>query len=189
MDAIGFMWKGGYTKRYHTQRTLVEDTVGHHSFNVGCIIMHIWPEARAELLKAALLHDVAEHVMGDMPAPAKRALPDYVDHMNDGEAVSFREVFGQQEEGFMAAAGIAYPALYPDEEWVLKIADSLDGMRFCCQERAMGNRFIDEVYGNFRDYVEALLLNPPAEVQLSVLTQAASVFAGLKGVWNELFRK
>lgn len=71
MKSLEFMWRGGYTTRYHTERTLREDTVGHHSFNVAAIVMYVRPDASAALLRAALLHDVAEHVLGDIPAPVK----------------------------------------------------------------------------------------------------------------------
>jgi 5'-deoxynucleotidase YfbR-like HD superfamily hydrolase len=150
MDDLNFMWRGGYTERYHTWPTLLKDTVGHHSYNVACIIMHLRPDCSVALLKAALLHDVAEHRTGDMPAPIKRALPDYPDG-------TFRSAYAQMEELHMAEAGIEYPLLTAEEAWVLKLADSMDGMRFCIQERRMGNQGIAEVFENFRSYVSELM--------------------------------
>ena len=170
MKDIEFIWAGGYTERYHTTHTILRDTVGHHSFNVAAIIMTVWPDASAKLLRAALLHDVAEHKTGDMPAPAKRAM-------------GIREVFSDYEQEAMAYAGVSYPELTPEEEWALKYADALDGMRFCVQERAMGNRLIDPVYYNFRDYVEELLLKQPHPP-----VRAVQLFNHMKGGWNDAVR-
>lgn len=150
MPALDFMWRGGNTLRYHTMQTLKTDTVGHHSFNVACLIMYLRPECRAELLKAALLHDTAEALVGDMPAPAKRMLPDY-------PHASFREVFGVIEEKAMTAAGIELPGLTPEEGWVLSFADAVDGMRYGIQERRLGNQSIGPCFENFRIYAARLL--------------------------------
>lgn len=159
---LDFMWSGGETRRYHGFRLLMEDTVGHHSFNVACIIMRLRPDASAHLLRAALKHDMAEHVAGDMPAPTKRALPDYLmlpePHRRDTPR-TFREVFGEYEDSLMAAAGVSTEDLMPCEEWVLKLADALDGMRFCIQELRLGNRtprFL-RCYEAFEGYVAQLL--------------------------------
>lgn len=163
MDALDFMWRGGNVARFHTHRTLSTDFVGHHSYNVACIILHQRPEARVELITAALLHDVAEHKMGDMPAPAKRALPAYASRPIPGDGpATFREVFAHMEDAHTRDAGLPTPDLTAEEQWVLKFADSCDGMRFCVQERRMGNVGIAECYENFRDYVAELLFgNPP----------------------------
>jgi 5'-deoxynucleotidase YfbR-like HD superfamily hydrolase len=157
-SALQFMWDGGNTRRYHTMPTLQQDTVGHHSYNVACVIMALRPDCRKELLMAALKHDMAEHRVGDMPAPAKRALPDY--QAGDGaERRTFREVFGEAEELHLLEARVPVEVLTEEEKWVLKFADALDGLRFCVQEFKMGNRLIAECLNNFAGYVEDLLTN------------------------------
>lgn len=157
-DDIDFMWDGGETRRYHGFRMLMEDTVGHHSYNVACIIMKVRPAAPARLLRAALKHDVSEHKAGDMPAPTKRALPDYPSLLG-GAPTTFREAFGHYEARLMAEAGVAEEELQPEEAWVLKFADSLDGMRFCIQERLLGNKTprLIRCYETFARYVVFLL--------------------------------
>lgn len=181
MKSLEFMWAGGNTKRYHTAKTIAEDTVGHHSYNVACIIMYLWPDASARLLRAALKHDMAEHKTGDMPAPMKRKLPDYVDYENDGERVSFRTVYGQAEDTEMLLAGVRLENLTHEESWLLKYADALDGMRFCIQERCMGNQRIKEVYSNFKSYVELLIQEAPA----SLVAAAQALYGGLAAKWRE----
>jgi 5'-deoxynucleotidase YfbR-like HD superfamily hydrolase len=140
------MWDGGNTRRYHTMPTLQQDTVGHHSYNVACVIMALRPDCRKELLMAALKHDMAEHRVGDMPAPAKRSM-------------GIREMFADHEGEVMAQAGVVQSVLLPEEQWVLRFADALDGLRFCVQEFKMGNRLIVECLENFRGYAEDLLVS------------------------------
>lgn len=147
VNSLQFLWAGGYTARYHGSRTLIPDTVGHHSYNVAVTVMYLRPDAPARLLRAALKHDAAEHKVGDMPAPAKRAIP------------GLREAFGHYEDKIMDEAGIPVEPLSPEEHWVLKLCDALDGMRFCIQERAMGNQLVGPIYAEFRKYVYELLEN------------------------------
>lgn len=167
MRDIDFMWNGGETRRYHGFRMLMEDTVGHHSYNVACIIMKVRPDASAALLRAALKHDVAEHIVGDMPAPSKRAAPDYVHYEAEKQGaprevsrVSFREWFGSYEADTAAQHGVQLDEdLTVEETWVLKFADSLDGMRFCINEMLLGNRTprLMLCYETFAGYVATLL--------------------------------
>lgn len=154
---LEFMWAGGSVRRFHTQRTLLEDTVGHHSYNVASIIMVLRPDAPARLLRAALKHDAAEHKLGDVPAPAKRSFPDVV--QPHGAVTSFRDFFGAMEDQHSAAAGVCPEALNVDEKWLLKFADSIDGLRFCIQEMNMGNRAppMVEAAKNFFAYVTDLI--------------------------------
>lgn len=154
MRALQFMWDGGETRRYHGFRMLMEDTVGHHSYNVACTIMFVRPNASAKLLRAALKHDMAEHRVGDMPAPTKRAMPDY------HERRSFREEYAHYEEVMARSYDVDLEQdLSPEEAWVLKFADSLDGMRFCANERQLGNKTarLTECYEAFDSYVSKLL--------------------------------
>lgn len=167
MKDIEFMWAGGYTDRYHTHRTLLRDTVGHRSFNVACTIMHLRPDASAALLKAALLHDVAEHKVGDMPAPAKRDM-------------GIREVFSTHEAKVMAEAGVVFPDLSPEEAWVLEFADGIDGLRYCLQERRMGNLGIAEIFEAYAGYCIKLLGDGPAR------SRDIALFEYLEGEWNDL---
>lgn len=188
-DDIDFMWNGGETRRYHGFRMLMEDTVGHHSFNVACIIMKVRPDAPARLLRAALKHDMAEHKAGDIPAPTKRAMPDYEGGpMNGG--FSFREVFGLYEDRLMLDANVEPEKLTAEETWVLKYADSLDGMRFCIQERLLGNKTprLIRCYETFQRYVTFLLFGDedmqPLDINFAKPVEPAQ--AGDKLLYMEL---
>lgn len=149
IDTLDFMWRGGNVARFHTHPTLRTDYVGHHSYNGACIVMVLRP-GRDDLVVEFLKHDMAEWKFGDMPAPAKRAMPSY-------EGATFREVFGICEENAMRDAGIPVRELNEADAWLIKLADSMDGMRYCIQERRMGNVGIAECYDNFEAYVGELL--------------------------------
>ena len=69
---LEFLLAGAEVLRYHTVQTLQRETVGHHSHGVACLVLLLDPQASARLLRAALLHDLAEQCTGDIPSAAKR---------------------------------------------------------------------------------------------------------------------
>lgn len=172
--ALEFRQRGGYTLRYHGLRMLYTDTVGHHSYNVAQILRHIASDLPRErqhlLLEAALDHDVAETVTGDMPAPAKRAIP------------GMREAFGIYEAKVMEENGleVVEHQLLEHEKRLLKAADAMDGMRFCIQERMMGNGMVGSTYRAFESYVLALNLDAPQGYEL----RASAYFRKLRTEWE-----
>lgn len=176
LSSLLFMRRGGETRRYHGFRMLQEDTVGHHTFNLLSILIHICPDASATLLRAALKHDVAEHIVGDMPAPTKRATC-------FGEG--FREQFGRHEADVAAQAGLDLEedALTPEEKRFLKLADAMDGMMFCIDERALGNQRVSHVFIAFASYVDSLL--PPVG---RAATPEGFLFGRLWSEWNNVNR-
>lgn len=153
MDSLMFMRRGGETRRYHGHRLLQEDFVGHHTFNLMSILIHICPHASATLLRAALKHDVAEHICGDMPAPTKRA---------EEFGADFRAKFGEYEASLAAKVGLDLEegALTADEKRYLKLADALDGMMFIIDERTLGNSRVEHVFRPFASYVDQLIGQP-----------------------------
>jgi len=59
----------GDVTRYHASE-VSNETLGHHMWGVAILCMMVWPD-RHDLLKAALLHDAHELIVGDVPSPAK----------------------------------------------------------------------------------------------------------------------
>jgi 5'-deoxynucleotidase YfbR-like HD superfamily hydrolase len=144
VDKIRYVLRGGETKRFHTVMTLTENTVGQHSHNVAWLTHflsgHLSVEERHLLLLTALGHDHPEQKYGDVPAPAKRNMD--------------RDAWNEMEGALQTAAGLNYEKVITSESRrILKLADALDGAFFCCRERAMGNKLIEECYHNFKDYV------------------------------------
>ena len=142
MSDLDFIYNGGASKRFHTCRTQNTQDIAAHSFGVAMVCEKITEgRARKELIMAALCHDLAEHIVGDIPSPAKRGL-------------GISKQFGEYEESILRANGLgSYEAsLSADEQRVLKLADIIDGLMFCLSELRHGNKHLAIVFKNFHSY-------------------------------------
>jgi len=146
-DRINFIISGSEVTRYHTVRTLTEETVGHHSHMVAmlCILLTEEGFPSSELLMGALVHDLAEHQTGDIPSPAKR-------EYGIGEQVS------ELEERLLRSACLDVE-LSKKEARTLKMADLAQGALFCVRELQLGNRLASVVYDRYMSYAESLVLS------------------------------
>lgn len=142
---LEFITLGAEVKRYHTVTTLREETVGHHSHGVAMLCLMLTPDASAELLKAALMHDLAEQITGDIPSPAKR------DHYHAGN-------FDELERRLINESGLKFPYLTAHEKRVLKLADIAHGALFCVRELELGNRRMRVVLQRYQQYAESMEL-------------------------------
>lgn len=137
---VEFIARGGSVRRFHTVRTISPNTVAEHSFGV---VWFLWlltgGQCRAKLLMAGASHDLAEQTVGDVPSPAKRALG--IGHDLD-----------ELETRILADHGVAF-TLTPEEARTLKLADCLDGLLYCAQERKQGNRWVDEIADKYAEYL------------------------------------
>lgn len=142
---LEFMVLGAEVKRYHTVTTLREETVGHHSHSVAMLVLVLDPGATAPMLKAALLHDMAEQVTGDIPSPAKReyGIGDQVDAL---------------EDRLLTESGWAYPGLSESERRTLKLADIASGALFCIREMELGNVRARVVFDRYMSYARSMVL-------------------------------
>ncbi|SHG02049.1 HD domain-containing protein [Pseudosulfitobacter pseudonitzschiae] len=109
-------WHAGAVLRWHAHRHLAGsgDRVDGHSARVAILILQFWPYPRAELLKAALTHDLGEFATGDIPGPVKRSSPELYAGISDLEA------------GAIAALGFEAVDLMPYEAKILRLADGFD---------------------------------------------------------------
>ena len=142
---LEFIMAGSEVKRYHTVRTLTTETVGHHSHGVAMLCLLLRPDASVHLLTAALYHDLAECITGDIPSPAKRLY-------GIGTQVS------DLEDKLLSDHGVAMPGLYPVEQRVLKLADIAQGALFCAREVELGNRKMSLIYARYVSYAEDMIL-------------------------------
>lgn len=136
---IEFIVAGSETTRYHTVRTLQTETVGHHSHGVAmyCVLLGGTPNT----VVAALTHDLAEHQLGDIPAPAKRQY---------GIGATVNEL----EERLLLDVGLRGEMLTKAELRTLKLADIFQGMTFCIREMQLGNKSMDIIYRRYASYAE-----------------------------------
>ena len=141
-EKLQFISDGANTRRYHTVSTLVTETVGHHSHGVALICALL---GQPQAMYAALLHDMAEYKVGDVPSPSKREF---------GIAEKLDELEGRILDG----AGFSMPVLSDVEKRVLKLADLAQGALFCVQEIEMGNGKMKIVLERYLSYADQMIL-------------------------------
>jgi 5'-deoxynucleotidase YfbR-like HD superfamily hydrolase len=151
MHDVEFARRGTQVRRYHTVNLIVPETVGHHSANVALLVTSLCPEASANLLKAALYHDLAEQVTGDIPATAKWRSKALKDASKDLEARVIKQV-----------------PLTHDERHILKQADMLDLCFKVLEELKMGNTTVLEI--GHRG-VEWLMNNSPSTLTIQLVQE------------------
>ena len=152
-QALRFALAGAQTTRYHTMPVLIQETVGHHSHGVAVLATLLYPDASRDLLVAALYHDLAEHVTGDMPAPVKREL-------------GLRKALAEYEDQLCQDAGLVTPKLSPEDERRLKFCDSAHGGLYCMQEINRGNRKMKTIKDKFVSYLHEITNGDRVESQL-----------------------
>ena len=91
------------------------------------MVWRLWPEAPTQMLHAALFHDVAECITGDVPANAKWDYPKLAQELQATEQDIYKKW------------GLLVPEIEPSHKEVLKWADGLELMHFCSEEVRMGN--------------------------------------------------
>lgn len=69
------IFRAGFVRRWHTNPDLAHtcDRIDGHSARVARIILALHPNPSLDLIRAALIHDDGESVVGDVPALAKDA--------------------------------------------------------------------------------------------------------------------
>lgn len=155
--------------RFHTQFLLKPENVAEHTFGLLNILLLLTDgQVRAELLVAALQHDMGEYLSGDVPSPVKRSSAEARTAINNIEAIGLRDIYDEPTVG-----------LSDWEYLLLKTADSLDGLFKCYEERQMGNYSLthegDPIGDNYALYLESQLPalggGPAAEVVRAALHQ------------------
>ena len=139
-----FIYEAAATKRMHVVRTIRQQNVAEHSYYVAMLCWKLCDmEPSANLLKAAMFHDLAETKTGDVPATAKWGSDE------------LKYELAKMEAGFDKEHKLEI-SLSPKEELILKWADSLDLMWFCVNEMMLGNRFVEQMYRNVENYLSKL---------------------------------
>jgi 5'-deoxynucleotidase YfbR-like HD superfamily hydrolase len=138
-------YEAGQVKRYHTQITLKEQTLAEHQWGVAMIVNEIYPQGY-QLLMAALTHDLAESVTGDIPYTAKR------DNYNLKEASdSAEDVFNFEHN--------LCQGLNSEEQHILRWADMFECFLFARRETWLGNQTMRKVVETARDALNRI--GPP----------------------------
>lgn len=138
---LKLLYSGVNTKRYHVVPTIHTETIGHHSHMVASLLVLLYPDCKRNVIIAALFHDLAECMTGDIPSPSKRFMgKEFIDKLDALE----EKVFIDNE--------VVFPELSKEEKHQLKVCDILAGMVRCHYETALGNNHIIESFYNFASY-------------------------------------
>ena len=139
-DKLWVLFQFSAVNRFHTERFIGEKpTVAHHSANVGLILIELLGDkCSANLLRAALQHDLEEGITGDIPAPVK---------WEAGEMLT------KLEDRIQEHYEIKVPPLTVEEYQYLKAADVLEAVMTCLEQRRLGNTFIDNVFVRYESYI------------------------------------
>jgi len=137
MKKLRPIYDSGAVTRFHTMRVLHSQTVAEHAWGVATILLwlHAPGVPSATLLRAALLHDMAEVQTGDVPATAK------------WDSSKLVAALDEAERAFHLEHGTAHidGELTVDEIRLLKFADTAELITYTLAEAHLGNRKMIEV--------------------------------------------
>lgn len=173
-DKLVWMLRGGAVKRYHNAVTLTENTDAAHSWGVAMLVYYFSDgKPSVNLLMAALTHDLAEQVVGDVPAPTKRRVP------------GLRDTLQTLESAELGRYGLEFE-LTEEERKLLNLADAMDGMIFCLKERTLGNRFVGTTFDLFSSYAHGIVYPTPSVEPPPVLSCARNWYWAVVRLWEEV---
>ena len=145
-ERVQFAHAGSLVVRFHQHIGHRLNTDGQHSWGVATLCLFLSDGLPSnKLLLAALTHDLAEQVMGDVPFPVKRSIP------------GLKKTLDDAERDWLRRYDLDFP-LTEAERSILTLADSLDGILYCASEAALGNRTLHPVYVKWLAVVETALV-------------------------------
>lgn len=110
---------------------------------------------------AALVHDLAEHQVGDIPAPSKR-------EFGIGEQIN------ELESRLLSASGWGPQELTDSEARALKLADIAQGALYCVEELQRGNTKMRIVLGRYLSYAETMILVGDERILFNYIRELAN---------------
>lgn len=183
-EVLQFISEGGSVVRYHTRPGIKPDTDAHHSHGVAmlCELLsgggtkpQTGANASANLLMAALSHDLAEQKPGDMSAPAKRLLR-IGTYLHEVEQATLSE-FGLDYEQFLTER----------EKLILSLADCFDGMMYCCRELTLGNRNVLLIWRRYCEYAESITSADSNNITyVDIALRAANMYEAIIEIYHEI---
>ncbi len=133
----------GSIKRYNTIYRLHEESVAEHSLYVSynvmmlCEILNIDSETKLRAIEMAIIHDIPESIVGDIPYSTKKMNP------NISALLTYLECECVNKE--MPEIADKYKEFVKNEEQntiegqLVKLADAISVVQYCELERKLGN--------------------------------------------------
>ncbi len=149
---IALLRKGGQVSRFHKEPWIGNrPTVAEHSFNATNLLYELVEDPRqisSQLVRAMQYHDIAECIIGDVPATTRWVHPE----LKQTEAAAERFY------------GLNVSLTEADHD-LLKLADSLEGMLSVCEQITWGNHRVADLFTRWSSSLNKLdleALNPKA---------------------------
>lgn len=156
---INTVYKGGAVRRFHTVPVTSHETVAEHSFGVAVMVLALTNNnASKNLMLAALFHDLAEQVTGDIPATAKWNHP------------TIKVAAQVAEHAFHTEHGLTVD-LSEREQLILKWADLLQLMFYCKAQRDLGNKNMNPVFARVVEFLGTMENLPAGQKMLNWLVE------------------
>jgi hypothetical protein len=164
----------GQVARWHAAPTLRSQSVAEHSWQVARVLLAIWPEAPASLLRETLFHDVGEIGTGDVPSHAKS---------DEILRIRLSSLEKTARLHMVLPWGVPPPKLLnPFEAFWLGVAHEIADWEFLVQEVLMGNRMMSRWMEGARGRVDWQLDNVPSDSDLQK-TRATEYIRKRKEAW------
>lgn len=144
IEQIEIYRKGLSVERLHTIRHVIPYSNGHHSANAALIAHELCKKNNLDshsCILYMLMHDVAEHYVGDVPADVKVENPD------------LKFALGEIERRWEVVNLPDLPDLHIQEKYICKVSDLIELGMHCMDEIKMGNRNVNPVLDNVVTYL------------------------------------
>jgi len=148
----------GVTKRLHIHEVIKEQNIAEHSWGVAVILIGLTKQEpqllTASLLKAAILHDCAESLIGDIPYFTKKQL-------EKSDSLGKQSLLEIMEDNANIKLGIytELNSLSKIEQTLLGAADILDLKYKCLKEHRLGNRNLTDIINNISRIIQSMDLS------------------------------
>ena len=176
-DRLERFRRGGTVTRYHTHVLHRPPNDAEHMYGVAIIADQLYLEAYGrpaprDLLRAALYHDQAEYETGDVPGWIKKLHPKLKEVLVVIEGEIDEKLCTPTVEGELAD--------------LMKIADELEHLWTCLDERRLGNTMVDNMFpggaGRVQKLIEKSAKHPWASVAADVLEDMVQCYQNV-GSW------
>lgn len=124
----------GRVIRYSTWPHIRQQSVAEHSWQLLRIVIAIWPDVPAHVMRYIVTHDVGEITTGDLPYPIKANNPVLKAEVDRLEHTAQQELC----VGWMLGDAVQ---LTDDEAWAVKLAEFIEMWEWGWEEELLGNRF------------------------------------------------
>lgn len=148
--------RAGAIIRFHNRPLAPKENVAEHTYGV-LVLVDLLSAGRPSvtLLQAALYHDAAEQVTGDIPHPVKKHYIGIDRSADEAE----RKFFNHYPT-------LVYKAeLNEREQYILSCADMLDLLFKVYEAKLGGNNLLRDVFFTGRDHIHLLTANPPDDCE------------------------